>query len=67
MAIFLDTHTWVWWVTEDRRLSRKAAHLIEEALEGELAGRRIPLDAGRREVRRCQGAERACDPTRTTR
>lgn len=31
---FLDTHTWVWWVTEDRRLSRKAASVIQEAARG---------------------------------
>ncbi len=34
MAIFLDTHAWVWWVTADRRLSRKAARAIEEAARG---------------------------------
>jgi PIN domain nuclease of toxin-antitoxin system len=31
MPIFLDTHAWVWWVTEDRRLSRKASDSIREA------------------------------------
>ena len=30
MRIVLDTHAWVWWVTEDRRLSRRAARAIEE-------------------------------------
>ena len=35
MAIFLDTHAWVWWVTADRRLSRKAARVIEEAARGD--------------------------------
>jgi len=29
MPIFLDTHAWVWWVSEDRRLSKKAAAAIE--------------------------------------
>ncbi|MEZ5317936.1 MAG: type II toxin-antitoxin system VapC family toxin [Vicinamibacterales bacterium] len=28
MPILLDTHAWVWWVTEDRRLSRSALRLI---------------------------------------
>ncbi len=34
MPIFLDTHAWVWWVTKDRRLSRKAARVIQEAVRG---------------------------------
>lgn len=28
MQTFLDTHTWVWWVTEDKRLSSSAGALI---------------------------------------
>ena len=29
MPTLLDTHAWVWWVTEDRRLSRPARRAIE--------------------------------------
>jgi len=29
MPTLLDTHAWVWWVTEDRRLSRSALRTIE--------------------------------------
>jgi PIN domain nuclease of toxin-antitoxin system len=29
MPTLLDTHSWVWWVTGDRRLSRSARRLIE--------------------------------------
>ena len=35
MPTFLDTHAWVWWVTEDRRLSRKARETIDAAARGE--------------------------------
>jgi len=35
MPIFLDTHSWVWWVTEDRRLSRRASGAIQEASHGD--------------------------------
>ena len=35
MPIFLDTHAWVWWVTEDRRLSRRASGAIQEASRGD--------------------------------
>lgn len=31
MPIVLDTHAWVWWATEDRRLSRKADDAIQRA------------------------------------
>jgi PIN domain nuclease of toxin-antitoxin system len=31
MPIALDTHAWVWWATEDRRLSRRARETIERA------------------------------------
>jgi PIN domain nuclease of toxin-antitoxin system len=31
MPIILDTHAWVWWVTRDRRLSRKAVQAIDQA------------------------------------
>ncbi len=38
MRIVLDTHAWIWWVTEDRRLSRRGAQAIQHALEeGELS------------------------------
>jgi PIN domain nuclease of toxin-antitoxin system len=30
MPTLLDTHAWVWWVTEDRRLSRSARLAIEK-------------------------------------
>lgn len=37
MATVLDTHAWIWWVTGDRRLSRRAKAAIERALaRGEL-------------------------------
>ena len=29
MPTLLDTHAWVWWVTDDRRLSRSALRTIE--------------------------------------
>jgi PIN domain nuclease of toxin-antitoxin system len=35
MPTFLDTHSWIWWVTEDRRLSPKASGAIQEALRGD--------------------------------
>lgn len=35
MATLLDTHAWVWWVSEDRRLSRPARRLIEKAVSGD--------------------------------
>ncbi len=35
MRIFLDTHTWVWWVTRDRRLSRQALAAIQRAVDNE--------------------------------
>jgi PIN domain nuclease of toxin-antitoxin system len=31
MPTLLDTHAWVWWVTEDRRLSRPARRAIDKA------------------------------------
>jgi len=31
MPTLLDTHAWVWWVTDDRRLSRPARRVIEHA------------------------------------
>lgn len=31
MRVVLDTHAWVWWVTKDRRLSRRARTAIERA------------------------------------
>lgn len=35
MPIFLDTHAWVWWVTGDRRLSKKAKVSLEKAAREE--------------------------------
>lgn len=32
MPIVLDTHAWIWWVANDRRLSRRAKTTIERAL-----------------------------------
>ncbi len=32
MRTLLDTHAWIWWVTEDRRLSRRAKAAIAAAL-----------------------------------
>ena len=34
MPTLLDTHAWVWWVSEDRRLSRPARRAIEQARSG---------------------------------
>jgi PIN domain nuclease of toxin-antitoxin system len=34
MSILLDTHAWIWWVTEDRRLSRRAKRAIDAASRG---------------------------------
>jgi PIN domain nuclease of toxin-antitoxin system len=31
MPIVLDTHAWVWWATEDGRLSRSASRAIQRA------------------------------------
>lgn len=31
MPTVLDTHAWIWWVTRDRRLSRRARTAIERA------------------------------------
>jgi PIN domain nuclease of toxin-antitoxin system len=33
MPIILDTHAWVWWATEDRRLSRRAAEAIRRGVQ----------------------------------
>jgi PIN domain nuclease of toxin-antitoxin system len=33
MRTLLDTHAWIWWVTEDRRLSRRAKTAIATALD----------------------------------
>ena len=30
MRTLLDTHAWLWWVSEDRRLSKRAASTIEK-------------------------------------
>lgn len=35
MRIVLDTHAWVWWVTGDRRLSRRATDTIRAAAEAD--------------------------------
>jgi PIN domain nuclease of toxin-antitoxin system len=34
MQTFLDTHTWIWWVTEDKRLSSSARTLIVTNAQG---------------------------------
>jgi PIN domain nuclease of toxin-antitoxin system len=34
MTILLDTHVWLWWVTQDTRLSKKAKSNIAAAQEG---------------------------------
>ena len=31
MPTVLDTHAWIWWVTKDRRLSRRARTTIERS------------------------------------
>jgi PIN domain nuclease of toxin-antitoxin system len=31
MPTLLDTHAWIWWVSEDRRLSRQARREIDKA------------------------------------
>ena len=31
MPTLLDTHAWLWWVTEDRRLSKRAGDTIAKA------------------------------------
>ena len=37
MPSVLDTHAWIWWVTKDRRLSRRARTAIERSsARGEL-------------------------------
>jgi PIN domain nuclease of toxin-antitoxin system len=33
MPTLLDTHAWVWWVTEDDRLSPRARQVIRRALD----------------------------------
>jgi PIN domain nuclease of toxin-antitoxin system len=35
MATLLDTHAWVWWVTQDKRLSSRAAAAIRRASANE--------------------------------
>ena len=38
MRILIDTHVWVWWATEDHRLSRRARSLIRDAQrEGDMS------------------------------
>jgi PIN domain nuclease of toxin-antitoxin system len=37
MPTLLDTHAWVWWVTEDRRLSKRAKAAIETARKNDVA------------------------------
>lgn len=31
MPIYLDTHAWIWWVTQDRRLSKRARSIIQNS------------------------------------
>lgn len=35
MQTFLDTHAWIWWVTQDSRLSKHAKTVISNAIQGE--------------------------------
>lgn len=35
MPTLLDTHAWVWWVTKDRRLSKRASRAIDTATGGD--------------------------------
>jgi len=35
MPTFLDTHAWIWWVTDDRRLSKRASEAIDRAVRTE--------------------------------
>jgi PIN domain nuclease of toxin-antitoxin system len=35
MPTLLDTHAWVWWVTEDRRLSARAKSRIAASVAGQ--------------------------------
>lgn len=35
MTIFLDTHAWIWWVSKDKRLSRRAAAALRSVKAGE--------------------------------
>ena len=35
MPTLLDTHAWVWWVSEDRRLSGPARRTIDKAAAGD--------------------------------
>lgn len=35
MRTFLDTHCWLWWITADRRLSRRAEASIRRASAGD--------------------------------
>ena len=40
--IALDTHAWVWWVASPARIPKRAARLIEQAVEG---GERLLVSA----------------------
>ncbi len=35
MQTFLDTHSWIWWITEDSRLSKRAQTVIQHSLHQE--------------------------------
>lgn len=41
MQTFLDTHVWIWWVTRDRRLSRRAQSIIA----ADSSGKRLWISA----------------------
>jgi len=32
MQTFLDTHAWIWWITQDKRLSKHAQTMIRSAI-----------------------------------
>ena len=38
MPILLDTHAWVWWVTDDRRLSARARKAVQTAQQRQQLG-----------------------------
>lgn len=36
--ILLDTHTWIWWLSEPKKLSKRAAEVIQEAEKESMVG-----------------------------
>jgi PIN domain nuclease of toxin-antitoxin system len=35
MQTFLDTHAWIWWITQDKRLSKHAQSIIRSSISRE--------------------------------